>query len=119
MRFTDSPLRLEKNGWLAQAASPEEAIIKLLNIMATTPENGWYGSKSFGLREALANIRAKEGTRIAVLQRLNQSLLELGIDWVKVAQIEPEPGGEFGSQNYLFTLAYAGRGTETHRVTVK
>lgn len=119
MRFTDSPLRLDQRGWLVQAEGPEDAIVKLLNVMVATPARGWLGSDSFGLREALAAMQAKEGARLMVIQQVNQTLHDLGIDWVKVTMIEPEKENEFGSQSYQFTLAYEGKGTVTHRVVMK
>lgn len=119
MRFTDFPLALDRRGWLRQAANPEDALIKLLTAMVATPERGWTGSKTFGLRESLTALHTKEGARLTVIQQVNQSFQDLGIDWVKVTGIEAERGNESEGQSFYFTLAYEGRGVVTHRVALR
>jgi len=47
---------------------------------------------------------------------VNQTLEDLGIDWVRVAAIEREPAATPYSSTYVLTLSFAGKGTETHRI---
>lgn len=112
MNFIDFPLLVGENGRLAHAAGPEASIIKLLEVMARTPRQGWRGAEAFGLRETLAELRVKYEAHQAAVKQINAVLDDLGIDWVRVDEIKCEPVAGDQSVSYLLTLSYVGKGTE-------
>ena len=68
--------------------SPEESLVQVLRIIMSTPQGGWPGSASFGMRDVLAGPGARRGALLAAVTQLNQTLEDLGIDWVRVEAIE-------------------------------
>jgi hypothetical protein len=110
------PVRIGRNGWLVRSRSPGESIVQVLRIIVNTPQGGWRGSADFGMRDVLAGLEARHGARLAAITQINQTLVDLGIDWVHVEAIEREPATMPYSSAYVFTLAFAGRGTEAHRI---
>ena len=110
------PVRIGRNGWLVRSRSPEESIEQLLRIIVSTPRGGWRGAADFGMRDVLAGLEARYGARLAAVTQMNQTLADLGIDGVRVEAIEREPATMPYSSAYVFTLAFVGRGTETHRI---
>ncbi len=115
MGFVSFPLRI-KDGRLDATAERAQSIVWLLDLMTSTSEGSWRGSAEFGLREALVAAQAKYDARLVIIRRINQSLLDLGIDWVRVESIEPVTAKELGSLAYLLTLSYRGKGTEVHQI---
>jgi hypothetical protein len=114
--FIAFPVRIGGNGWLVRSGSPEESVIGLLRMMVSTPQGGWPGSAAFGMRDILAGLGPMYGARLAAITQLNQTLENLGIDWVHVEAIEREQGTTPYRLAYVFTLSFAGRGTEPHRI---
>lgn len=116
MEFIAFPIRIDRNGWLVRAERPEDGVVQLFRLMAGTSRNGWPGSAEFGLRELLATIQSKHGARLTAIKQMNQVLLDLGINWVKVENIEPEPMDELGKMTYQLTLSYDGGAGEVCRI---
>jgi hypothetical protein len=114
--FIAFPVRIGGNGWFVRSGSPEESLVQVLRIIMTTPEGGWPGSAAFGMRDILAGLGPMYGARLAAITQLNQTLENLGIDWVRVEAIEREQGTTPHTLAYVFTLSFAGRGTGTHRI---
>jgi hypothetical protein len=110
------PVRIGRNGWLVRSHSPAESVIELLRIMVNTSQQGWRSLAAFGMREMLAVLGSKPGAQLTVIKQMNQTLAELGIDWVRVEAIQSEQTTEPYSLAYIFTLVYPGKGTETHRI---
>ena len=102
------------DGWCA--LPPAESIIDLLRIMASTPQQGWHRVAAFGMRETLAELGSKPGAQLAVLKQMNQTLADLGIDWVRVEAIQQEQAPALGGASYVFTLSFPDRGSEEHRI---
>jgi hypothetical protein len=98
---------------------PEESVVELLRIMVSTPQQGWRGAAGFGMRDTLAALRSKPGTQLAVIKQMNQTLADLGIDWVRVEAIQPEQAAEPYSRAYIFTLSFPDKGTETRRIEIE
>jgi hypothetical protein len=101
---------------LVRSDSPEESLVQVLRIIMSTPQGGWPGSATFGMRDVLAGPGARRGALLAAVTQLNQTLEDLGIDWVRVEAIEREQGTTPYSVAYIFMLAFTGRGAETHRI---
>jgi hypothetical protein len=116
--FIAFPVRIGGNGWLVRSDRPEESVVQLLRIMASTPHGGWPGWSAFGMRDILAGLGPGLGARLAAVTQLNHVLEDLGIDWVRVEAIEREQAATPQSLAYVFTLSFPGRGTETHRMEV-
>jgi len=116
MAFIGYPIRLQTDGWLHRTESAADAIVQLLGVMVRTPQAGWYGSANFGLRDMLETLQTKPATRLTVIKQINQELQDLGLDWVKVSQIEEEVDSRTGNAAFLFTLVYANQGTQVHRI---
>jgi hypothetical protein len=116
MNYISFPLRIESTGALARSSGADENLLRLLKIMFTTPSNGWPGSPMFGLRDALAAIAVKGQVRLDTVRRVNETLLELGIDWVEVKTIESVPADRVFEQAYLLTLLHKDRGTELQQI---
>jgi hypothetical protein len=98
--------------------SPEESIVQVLRIIVSTPQGGWRGSAAFGMRDILAGLWYGHGARLAAMTRLNHMLEDLGIDWVRVEAIEREQATTAHSAAYVFTLSFADRGSEAHRIEI-
>jgi hypothetical protein len=96
--------------------SPEESLVQVLRIIMSTPQGGWPGSATFGMMDMLAGPGSMRGALLAAITQLNQTLENLGIDWVRVEAIEREQGTTPYSSAYIFMLSFTGRGTETHRI---
>jgi hypothetical protein len=116
--FTAFPVRIGGSGWLVRSESPEESIVQLLRVIVSSPQGDWRGSAAFGMRDTLTGLGAGHAARLAAMTRLNHMLEDLGIDWVRVEAIEREPAAAPHRSAYVFTLSFAGRGSEAHRVEV-
>jgi hypothetical protein len=112
MNYLAFPLRLDPVGRVARSSGAEESLLRMLKIMITTPARGWPGSENFGVRDALAELPFKTALRQETVKRVNESLRELGIDWVEVKMIEVDPSSEAYEPVYVFTLSYRGKGIE-------
>jgi hypothetical protein len=109
-------VRIGENGWFVRSDSPEESIVQVLRIIVSTPQGGWRGSAAFGIRDILVGLGYGHGARLVAITQLNHMLEDLGIEWVRVEAIEREQGTTPYSLAYVFTLSFAGRGTEAHRI---
>jgi hypothetical protein len=112
MDYLAFPLRVDSIGRLARSTGAEENLLRLLKIMLATPTQGWPGSPNFGIRDALAELPFKLNVRQEVVKRMNESLRELGVDWVEVRMIEIDPAGDAYEPAYVLTLFYKGKGEE-------
>jgi len=112
MDYLAFPLRIDPLGRMARSAGAEENLLRLLKIMLATPAQGWPGSQTFGIRDALAELPFKLNLRQETVRRMNDSLRELGIDWVEVKTIEIDPASAAYEPAYVFTLFYKGKGVE-------
>src|SRR5262249_17692094 len=112
------PVRIGGHGWLERSHDPEESILQMLRMIMSTPQEGWRGTAAFGLRDTLAGLGAKHGAQLAVITQINQTLADLGIDWVRVEAIEREHAPAPYSVAYLLTLSFPGKGTEAHRIAL-
>ena len=115
MDFVAFPLRIGQRGSLERSVSPEESVVHLIQIMASTPERGWSGSSEFGLRDTLGGLLSRPGSRLTAIEQLNKALEDLGIDWVRVENIEIEPSNDFGKASYMVTLSFRNRDAEVYR----
>ena len=115
MDFVAFPLRIGQRGSLERSVSPEESIVHLIRIMASTPERGWSGSSEFGLRDTLAGLIARPASRLTAIEQMNTALGDLGIDWARVENIEIEPPSEFGKASYMLMLSFRNKGAEVYR----
>jgi hypothetical protein len=116
--FIAFPLRIGANGWLVRSRSPEESLVQVLRILVSTPRGGWPGSAEFGMRDVFTGIGPEHGAWLAAVKQVNQTLEDLGIDWVRVETIAREPAAAPYSSTYVFTLSFAGRGTGMRRIEV-
>jgi hypothetical protein len=110
------PVRIGRNGWLVRSHSPAESIVQMLRVMGSTPEGGWRGAANFGMRDMLVGLGARHNARLTAIKHMNQTLADLGIDWVHVEAIEREPATTPYSSAYVLTLSFAGKGIEAHRI---
>ena len=102
-----------------RSSSPEESILQLLKIMASTSQRGWWrGSMKFGLRDTLAVMLSKHDARLDAIKQMNAAFEELGIDWVRVENIQFESSGVPDRLSYLLTLYYTGKGSDVQRLEI-
>ena len=104
MSFVAFPLRLE-NGFLRRVDEPA-AILSLLETMARTPHGSWPGNAQFGLRDDLHSSSRSEGIK-AVLDELNRTLADLGIQNYRVESLERDAAAGEGSAVFAITLVSA------------
>jgi hypothetical protein len=116
MEYLAFPLRIDPAGRIARSTGAEENLLRVLKIMLATPARGWPGSQNFGIRDALAELPFKLNLRQETVRRINDSLRELGIDWVEVKMIEMDPASDAYEPVYVFTLFYKGKGLERLQV---
>jgi hypothetical protein len=116
MDYLAFPLRIDPIGRMARSTGAEENLLRLLKIMLATPARGWPGSQNFGIRDALAELPFKLSLRQETVRQINDSLRELGIDWVEVKMIEVDPTSDAYEPVYVFTLFYKGKGVERLKV---
>ena len=102
MSFVAFPLRLE-NGFLRRVDEPT-AILSLLEMMARTPHGSWPGNAQFGLRDYLHSSSRSEGLK-AVLDELNRTLGDLGIQNYRVESLDRETASGEGFVVFAVTLA--------------
>jgi hypothetical protein len=112
MDYLAFPLRIDPAGRMARSTGAEENLLRVLKIMLATPAHGWPGSQNFGIRDALADLPFKLNLRQETVRQINDSLRELGIDWVEVKMIEMDPTSDAYEPVYVFTLFYKGKGVE-------
>ena len=116
MNYLAFPFRIDQIGRVARSSGAEENLLRLLKIMLMTPARGWPGSENFGVRDALSEMPFKTALRQETIKRVNESLRELGIDWVEVKMIEVDPSSDAYEPVYVFTLLYKGKGIERLQV---
>ena len=116
MDYLAFPLRIDPIGRVARSSGAEENLLRMLKIMLTTPGRGWPGSENFGVRDTLSELPFKVGLRQETVKRVNESLRELGIDWVEVKMVEIDPSSDAYEPVYIFTLSYRGKGIERLQV---
>ena len=116
MDYLAFPLRIDTIGRVARSSGAEENLLRLLKIMLVTPARGWPGSENFGVRDSLADLPFKFNLRQETVKRINESLRELGIDWVEAKTIEIDPSSDAYEPVYVFTLFYKGKGIERLQV---
>ena len=116
MDYLAFPLRIDSIGRVSRSSGAEENLLRLLKLMLVTPARGWPGSENFGVRDALAELPFKFNLRQETVKRINESLRELGIDWVEAKTIEIDPSGDAYEPVYVFTLFYKGKGIERLQV---
>lgn len=119
MDFIAAPLRITTDGGMQRCGTASEAIIELLKIIAYTPTGGWVGGEQFGMRDKLASLQTKYAAKLAAVEQINQALLDLGIDWVRVDKIEVESNPDASLPPYVFTLSFPNQVTETVRLRGK
>lgn len=97
------PMRLQENG-LLQRGDKATSIIALLKVMATTPAGSWVACPSFGLRDLFENSRQRADVAALAAIRINEALLDLGIENYVVTEVvrEMSPGREIDT--YSITL---------------
>jgi hypothetical protein len=116
MDYLAFPLRIEPSGGLARSSGVEENLLHLLRIMFTTPARGWPGNHNFGLRDELPNLTFKVNVRQTTVKRMNNSLRDLGIDWVELKTIEIDPASNEYEPTFLLTLVYQERGEDIRQI---
>jgi hypothetical protein len=109
MEFMTFPIRVDRDGWLSRSTDRSAGLMQVLGVIAATERGGWRGSEQFGAQEILLEMQRSEGVRLVAIKQMNQALEDLGIDWVRVSDIEHEPSQVPGVFNYLFTLSYSGK----------
>ena len=97
------PMRLQENG-LLQRGDKAASIIALLKVMATTPAGSWAACPSFGLRDLFENSRQRADVAALAAIRINETLIDLGIENYVVTEVvrEMSPGRE--TDTYSITL---------------
>jgi hypothetical protein len=118
MEFITFPIRVDGNGGLTRAKDRSAGLMQVLGVIAGTQRAGWRGSEHFGARDILLDLQRRADVRLIAIKQINRALDDLGIDWVRVSDIEREPSAEPGVFSYLFTLSYPGRGEEVQRLNV-
>src|SRR5262249_44061601 len=76
------------------------AVLKLMEVMARTAYGSWEASPAFGLRDRMTGPEAKRQPPQAFVQKINDSLIALGIDHFRVISVVREPGRESGTDEY-------------------
>jgi hypothetical protein len=117
MSFVAFPLRVE-GGRLARFRGAWRSVRSLLKMMANTSGSGWRGSPHFGLREALAESRHKPDERSATVKQMNRALEDLGVDWLTVKELQPNPfDPASGVVSYDLTVVVHGGTPRTIRLS--
>jgi len=119
MDFVTFPIRIGASGWISRTDGPVESIVHLLGVLADTQQGSWRGSAIFGVRERLLELHQKHSARLIAIKQINETLSDLGIDWVRVEAIDREPSGEYGTSVFIFTLSYPGKGVEVERLEIR
>jgi hypothetical protein len=107
MDFVAFPLTFGARGWIARSADRVRCVAQLVKMMLATSQSGWRGSTQFGMREVFAQIGGKQLVPLAAIQQMNQVFEDLGIDWVRVAEIEAIPQEEKGIFSYRMKIVCA------------
>ena len=104
MPFLAFPMRLQENG-LLRREDGAASLMALLQMMARTPQGSWAACPEFGLRDLFEHSRLRADTARLALQRMNQTLADLGISGYVVTEVTRELS--------------AGRDTDTYAITVE
>ncbi|HUG80902.1 MAG TPA: hypothetical protein VML01_04515 [Bryobacterales bacterium] len=118
MSFIAFPLRLKKA--FLDKCDEREAILRLVRIMAQTPNGSWSGDKHFGVRnffEFEHARRRREASREAC-EEINKALLDLDITHYRVESLVKEAQTEQDVDSYVVTLASTDKEGEIYTMTV-
>lgn len=111
------PLRLE-NSFLRRCG-PEEAVVSLIRVMATTPHGSWAGGRHFGIRDLCTQARTRSEVPQEVVQELNRALEELGITSYCVQSIAKEPQSSRDVDSYVIEIVSVSDGSRVETVRVE
>ncbi|HEU0055052.1 MAG TPA: hypothetical protein VFQ39_17820 [Longimicrobium sp.] len=106
------PIRVEKDGRLART----DAVSTLMAVvwaMACTPRAGRRHAPWFGVEEAFEAVNPRLEEHPAVADALNEALVALGVDWMKVHSVRLLGGAAPGERR--FALAFTTPGGVAHR----
>jgi hypothetical protein len=116
MEFISFPIRVELSGQLARTVGGvPDSLLLLLQLMLRTPDKGWVGLPSFGVRDCLPKLPTDLNARVEVVKRMNETLGELGIEAVTVKTIQLDPASGIHESVYLLTVLRKGNDSETHQ----
>ncbi len=116
MSFLGFPLRLKKA--FLDKCDEREAILRLVRIMAQTPNGSWKGSKHFGVRNLFEQARRRREAPREALEEINKSLVDLDITHYRVESLVQEPRTEQDVDSYVVTLASTDNEGEVYTLTV-
>ncbi|RXS97439.1 hypothetical protein [Silvibacterium dinghuense] len=111
------PMRLGESG-LLRREDRATGLIGLLQVMARTPQGSWRGCPSFGLRDLFEMHRQRADTPRLMMERINTTLQDLGIDEFRVVEVTRElsPGRE--TDTYAVLLEGGAADTLTTMLTL-
>ncbi len=116
MSFIGFPLRLNKA--FLDKCDEREAILRLVRIMATTPNGSWKGGKNFGVRDLFERLDRRQNVPREALEEINKALVDLGITHYRVESLAKEAQAQQDVDSYVVTLASTENEGEIHTMTV-
>lgn len=116
MSFVAFPLRLKKA--FLDKCDEREAILRLVRIMAQTPNGSWSGGKHFGVRNLFEEARRRREAPREALDEINKALLDLDITHYRVESLVQETRTEQDVDSYVVTLASTDNEGEIYTMTV-
>ena len=116
MSFIGFPLRLKKA--FLDKCDEREAVLRLVRIMATTPNGSWKGSKPFGVRDLFERLDRRQNVPREALEEINKALVDLGITHYRVESLAKEAQTQQDVDSYVVTLASTENEGEIYTMTV-
>jgi hypothetical protein len=116
MSFIAFPLRLKKA--FLDKCDEREAILRLVRIMAQTPNGSWGGTKHFGVRDLFEDARRRREAPREALDHINKALLDLDITHYRVESLVKEAQTDQDVDSYVVTLASTDKKGEIYTMTV-
>jgi hypothetical protein len=118
MSFIGFPLRLKKA--FLDKCDEREAILRLVRIMAQTPNGSWSGGKHFGVRNffEFENARRRREASREACEEINKALLDLDITHYRVESLVKEAQTDRDVDSYVVTLASTDSKGEIYTMTV-
>lgn len=110
------PLRVRPDGRL-QKTDPVSSVLSVIRAMAASPASTWAHAPWFGLQELFGQVNPRLENHPALADALNRALAELGVGWIRVAEVKlsrPEAAGTPGTHHFDLTMVTAD-GTAVHR----
>ena len=80
------------------------SVVQLLQVMARTPAGSWQACPAFGLRDLFEDNRLRADVVRIAMQRINQSLVDLGLGEFHIVDIVRELSAQRDTDTYALTI---------------